>query len=222
MQTQAVPTTVVDGFYDDPQKVREFALRQSFFTSKEYAGRRTEPLHILDPEFFDHFCFRLMALEFDLIYAQAQWEIFTAFHIVDPTENTPSWVHKDDRQCVAAGVIHLSDDVGFDEGTSLYVPNRPISPAMVNHWADVKESFHGDGIDNNYVSELKAQHECFDETVRVGAAFNRLAMYESDVYHAARPSKTTERLTQVFFIKRVTAVSRLPVQRLINIKWGKR
>ena len=42
------PVTIIDNFYDNPEEIRDFALKHNFFPTEEgfYPGRRTEKLNI--------------------------------------------------------------------------------------------------------------------------------------------------------------------------------
>jgi len=217
-ETQKTPLTSVDGFYEHPEAIERYAKTLKYTRSKEYEGLRSEPLHLINDPLFHFFSHKVMSLMFDLLYAGASWEIWTAFHITKPTQNTPSWVHQDAVDCISAGIIHLSEDLSFDDGTSIYTPKHEVTKEMVDRWADIKEAYHGSGIDKQYKKTLKEQHTHFDETARIGAKYNRLVMYESSNWHAARPSETKERLTQVFFLKKLESVGRLPAERMHRIK----
>ena len=46
MMSYLIPTTIVDNFFEDPMKVRDYALSQDFFsdTERSWPGKRTSPL----------------------------------------------------------------------------------------------------------------------------------------------------------------------------------
>jgi len=60
MKNYIIPTTVVDDFFDNPMKVREFALQQEFKTDPHnlWPGKRTALLNDIDPALLNHIIMR--------------------------------------------------------------------------------------------------------------------------------------------------------------------
>ena len=80
---------VIDGFYHDPDAIREFALSQEFGVKGNYPGMRTETF--VEDDVRAHLE-RIMNINID----EMHWKVgeYTgSFQYV--TKDTPTWVHAD-------------------------------------------------------------------------------------------------------------------------------
>ena len=122
------PTLIVDNFYEEPDKIREFALKQDFLESPgNYPGKRTKPLHELNEELFFGFVTKIMTIYYPDV--EVDWNVQTSFwkvNTLDPDPLSPKnmgWIHQDG--CLAAGVVYLSP--GFDSGLGTKIYEQVLS-----------------------------------------------------------------------------------------------
>ena len=171
----------IDNFYDDPDSVREFALKQEFNKDENgyWPGKRTNLLYEIDKDFFDFFCQKLMATRFDLTKNSMSWVIDTGFQIIEPLSpnknsiKNQGYIHKDN--CIFAGLVYLNPKIDLSCGTSIY---NLVDETKIDE-SDTKSLFYKNGIDKNFDKKITEHNNAFVETIR----FN-------NVY----------RLTQVFFV----------------------
>ena len=73
------PAISIDNFYNNVDDVRKFALSQTYTAPPlgEYPGVRTDPLHEIDQEFTQQFCYKLFSLFYNFNNEQVNWEITT-------------------------------------------------------------------------------------------------------------------------------------------------
>ena len=190
------PTTIVDGFFDNPDAIREFALKQKYFTdpSGRWPGSRTELLSDISPSIFHSICKKILTLFFtsEQIYS---YDVEITFQLIN--ENFLSgWVHKD--SCIATAMVYLTPE--SESGTSLYLKqNIEYEDSSYD-----KEKIEGykNYSDNDTYRFQNNQH--YKETVNIKGIFNRLIFFDSNIYHSAHDffgiNKENSRLTLVCFV----------------------
>jgi hypothetical protein len=212
----------VDNFYNDPEQIRKFALSLEYNNSEDsegrYPGKRTKFLHEIDREFFDNFCKKVFSVLYDFRF-DIQWEVMTCFHQIPEFDNDVKnlgWIHKDDA--IFAGLVYLTPEADLNSGTSFYTLKDGASEDYKD-WASVKEKFYKSNIDKKY-DEMALEHRSlFNETLRVNNVYNRMILFDSQCYHGINTLKTGtgSRLTQPFFVKKITTSSGLPIHRCKGI-----
>jgi len=221
------PITLVDNFFDDPYKIREFALSCNFSkVSGNYPGERTEMLSEVHPTYFNSFCHRL----FSLFYyyepnPQVVWRVSTNFQKIYPFDDDKSsplnsgWIHSDDHSCMAAGVIYLNPKSNLDAGTSFYkMKDDVFDTRSINY--ELRNDLYADKkVDPDlYKKELVKLESLYDKTLEVKNVFNRMAFYGSDISHKENnfvASDDEPRLTQVFFVHKIQSnIQTSPLPRL--------
>jgi hypothetical protein len=217
------PITIINDFYEDPFKVREFALSQEFKFLHEiedyghvFPGSRTKDLSTIDQLFFQKVCEKLTSIFHNYDYDKMRWSITSSFQSVTSEYN--SGVIHQDSDTVFAGVLFLSPNPEFHSGTSLFKENKIFN--LEKYQEALKEN------DLKFKKNQKISydyHQMFDEVLTVQNVFNSLILYEGQHYHAANNffgnSRETSRLTQVFFVNRVDAdkESNFPLLRVKKI-----
>lgn len=173
---------IQDGFYNNPEQVRDYALGLDFSVSGNYPGLRTEPY----PE--PYFTNMKLALEQILNKKITFWEAGynTAFQYT--TEESRTWTHYDATQWAA--VVYLTPDAPMESGTGIY---RHKETGIYQHKAGQ--------IDFNNTPHSEDEWELFDYCANV---FNRIVVYEGTLYHRSRlpgfgKTKYDGRLFQTFF-----------------------
>ena len=176
---------VIDDFLDDPDRVRELALRQQFHTSAGYKGRRTHEQFLDDST--------REAFEKVLVRPITRWqehEMNGTFQIctaVDPV------VYHTDLQ-THAGTIYLTPDAPVEAGLSLYRSRRDGNHRRA---AGLSAGEIDDMFGGFYDKTI------WEEVDRIGNLYNRLVLWDGSLVHAAScyfgQGLTDGRLFQMFF-----------------------
>jgi len=204
------PVAIVENFYEDPDAVRAYALKQQyqFLTDKKnapyvYPGSRTLDIVDLDKTLQEKILKKFISIFHNSEYDVMRWAVSTNFQSV--TEEYGKGVIHTDQNTILAAVLYLTPDAPLDSGTSLFKPNNTFDETKYQKALnDGDKRFRAGDIvmDTSY-------HSMFDEIVRVNNVYNTLIVYEGRHYHAANQffGKTLEdsRLSQVFFINRIDA-----------------
>ena len=213
------PTICVEDFYDNPDSIRQFALSQKYEKTDDgkWPGKRTAPLHEINPILFDQFCNKLFSIFYDFdTCGKIQWIVRTSFQLIDPLVDDPNnikntgWIHLDGTSAVFAGVIYLTPNANLHSGTSVF---RLKNKDTIDE-TDAKIKYYRDGIDENYDELLKKHNSSFEETITFNNVYNRLVAWEGNQWHGVNNFYSEEpRLTQVFFVSRLEADSSSPLKR---------
>jgi hypothetical protein len=209
------PITVVDNFFKDPDKVREFALKQIFKTNKErtdggenilYPGSRTDPLHIIDIDFYFEFTSKLSSIFHTGHEQRVNWEVYACFQLV-PKNWNDGWIHVDGLN-PCAGVIYLTPNAPLNSGTSIYKTNSLFDAERYEELQITKNSFYQKNIKSiRYDEERIECNSMFDETIKVNNLYNRCVMFNGNEYHGADTffgsDSEDSRLTLVYFLSKV-------------------
>ena len=168
---------VVDDFLQNPDEIREFALKQKY-AHRGSAGVRTEP--------FPFECYRIHFADLlGIKLPPANFSCISYPHCNGCFQwcsaETLKIIHCDDQQW--AGVLHLTPDAPLEAGTVLYRSRNPSG----RYW------FRGGNYD-------ETKWEVVD---RIGNVYNRLVLWNGKAVHSASTyfGQVIEdsRLFQVFF-----------------------
>jgi Family of unknown function (DUF6445) len=219
------PVTIVENFYENPDAIRNFALKQKFTFCHEipnvdyvFPGSRTEDLSNLDKALYDKICTKLVSVFHNTEHDYMRWGIITSFQSV--SEAYKEGVIHTDHNTIFAGVLYLTPNAPLDSGTSLFKKNKTFDEKKYQRaLEDNDEKFKTGKIimDTSY-------HSMFDEIVRVNNVYNTLIIYEGRHFHAANQffgqSLKDSRLAQVFFVKKIDAQKQsvFPLSRTNAIK----
>jgi len=180
MQTN---TIITDGFYNNPDSVREFALSQDFNVTGNYPGSRTKSF--LDQE---------TKAAIQSIVAEAGGNVtnwynqdgFTgSFQLTYASDR--SWIHSD-HVTMWAGVLYLTPDAPLSGGTGTF--KHRATGAMTG--AEMGDHLHE--------PQDMTKWEIVD---RMANIYNRLVMYRGDTFHSSLDYFGSQvddgRLFQLFF-----------------------
>jgi hypothetical protein len=175
---------IVDNFYENPEAVREFALRQEFEPNLElYKGRRTKQQFIVPgtKEAFEQILNRPIKKWTETYGMCGKFQYCTA---EDPL------VYHYDYQTLA-GMIYLTPDAPYSSGTSLFA-HKKTKLRNQNEFGDVNP-FEGGFYD-------RTKFELVDTA---GNVFNRLVLFDAKCIHSANEyfgtTKENSRLFHLFF-----------------------
>lgn len=199
---QLIPTTVYDNFLDDPDKVREWALKLEYAKEPNgrWPGKRTKPLHEITPAFFEMVSRKLFSQFFDLLNEQVRWQVTMCFQLIDNNYGA-GWVHSDADLQHITSILYLNPDSDLNSGTSIYREKKSI----LQYVNQLDNKYYGNlGIgDPKEIEESRKRHnDQFEETIRINNVYNRLISFDSHLFHAAQDFSgysKEPRLTLVMF-----------------------
>lgn len=205
------PLTIVDNFYKDPYKIRDFALSQNFHQKGPWPGLRTDQFVKIHSELFLEFAKKTLSIFFNLDQEQIYWNFNSTFQLCGK-EFEEGWVHADwDGKTPTgpkfAGVIYLTPDAPLSGGTSLYkLKNDETFDYHTMDWT-IKDEFYNNNLSCNleeYQKQRSLHNDKFLKTVDVSNVFNRLVLYNTTDFHKENilfgKKINDSRLTQVFFV----------------------
>jgi hypothetical protein len=208
------PVTVVDNFFKDPDSIRKLALAQKFLLNSEvpdpekelYPGSRTDEIPLLDREIYDTLCTQVFSIFHNFAFEKVNWNVISFFQLVSNNWNN-GWIHVD-NDTVFAGVVYLTPDAPLDSGTSIYKTNNKFDSVRYNELQKSKQLFYRKQISGEeYFKDKQECNSMFDETVKVNNVYNRLVMFDGEVYHSANEffgdNSNDSRLTIAFFVQKL-------------------
>ena len=118
--------TIVDNFFEDPDKIREFGLSLEYTPdiNGAWPGVRSKSLHEIDYEMYTSFMLKFMSIFHDFAFQNVRWiDASVHFHKIKDTgdkELNKGWIHIDHNHELA-GLCYLNPGVtNLDWGTSIY------------------------------------------------------------------------------------------------------
>lgn len=183
---------VIDNFYNNPDSIRNYALKLEFDRKGNFPGYRSS--NYLIEEAKEKIQNLLLPSAGKIInWISDPVDSFTgSFQICTYTERT--WIHTDEYNNWA-GVLYLTPDAPISSGTAFY-----------QHKESKIFKIENSEIDN----VLNTRDNCFDytkweKTDVICNRYNRLVLFRADLYHASLDYfgflNTNCRLTQVFFLE---------------------
>jgi len=217
-----IPLTIVDNFWENPYKLREFALQQEYLDNGSevgYAGERTARLHDLNNNITHVFFKKVLSLFFDVNKESVDYEVTCEFQIISE-KFEDGWCHTDSGRDIA-GILYLTPNAPKNSGTSICKLKKNVDLNKLNH--SLKNKFYtaakiGDEDNMNLYRKTREEHNSkFETTVEISNVFNRLVVYNSKEWHKANyffgKDKYDSRMTLVFFSKIDTKKCYLPIAR---------
>lgn len=186
----------IDDFYENPQEVRDFALKQEFKVRGNYPGQRTrsflnEPLKKKLREILYPF-----AGEITYWGSDDPENNYTGSFQYTVAEDR-SWIHADSTTDWAA-VLYLTPNAPLSSGTGIY---RHKSTGWMHY--DYKRENEPGYIQSAPPGDEMRDYTKWEIVDRIGNVFNRMIMYRADNYHVSLDyfgkNMYDGRLFQVFF-----------------------
>jgi len=170
---------IVDDFYSDPYKARDFALSQDFSVKGNYPGARTKSFFTNNVKKKIESCMPAMG-KITTPFDDAAYN--GAFQYT--TSNDKTWIHADMYNQWAA-VCYLTPDAPLTSGTGIFRHKK------------TKE------IEYNTTEYDGSDYSQWELVDTVGNVFNRIVIYNGRLFHASLDyfgtDKLTGRLFQTFF-----------------------
>jgi hypothetical protein len=220
-----IPSTIVDGFFDDPYRVREFGLQsaqsiQSDHNGLAYRGERSECLSVIHPGLFDHINKRILSSFYNLNKENISWNSEIKFQLTDESFGD-GWVHTDHYEpSLLTGIIYLTPNAPLECGTSLYRAKNIVAHPLHN---DLKKKANVDLElrQSDYYSKCREENnQQFEKILTVNNLFNRMVIFDSSCFHCADRffgnTRDTSRLTLVISILELY-VNQTPITRIRSV-----
>lgn len=218
------PALCIDNFYNNPDKIREFALSLEYKKQPgNYPGFRTNPLYDIDYDFFNESLSKIFSVLFNYDYEEVKWNVTSYFQKIYPyseDKNSPlnsGWFHEDGDGGIAAGIIYLNPHSNLDSGTTIG-ELKSNSEQLDNYsWRDL--FYSGEEIDRlQYQYKLIEHNSKFNKTIEFKNVYNRLILYDASNWHRESnffASENEPRLTQVFFVHDLCVSNNcMPIQKV--------
>lgn len=210
-QMQFTPVTVLDNFFDDPDKIRNWALGLDYTPDPEgrWPGIRSKALHELNSVLFQTICNKFFRLFFDPSKERVSWSVDMRFQLINNKYGS-GWVHTDQHNSKITGLIYLSPNLTLSGGTSIYQEKKTvIAQEAAKEYCAIKENYYKNMLNFDIMEKNRQKHNAqYEETIRVSNVYNRLVSFDSHLFHAAQDFFGTEedsRLTLVFFVRELYA-----------------
>ena len=218
-------STIIDGFFDDPYKVRELGLEVAEHTPIDknqvtYRGERSACLSKIHPVLFDQINRKILSSFYDLNKEDISWKSETSYQLTNGSFGD-GWVHTDYyRGALLTGIIYLTPNAPLNSGTSLYQVKN-IAARTLHDDVKRKGNANLELRNSKYYLECKRENNHqFEKTLTVNNLFNRLFVFDSSYYHCADHffgnTREDSRLTLVTFINELF-VNQTPITRIRSI-----
>jgi len=214
---QTVPVTIFDNFFDDPDKIRNWALSLEYSPDPEgrWPGLRTKSLAEINEPFFHSVCRKYFSQFYNLTKEQVNWVVSMNFQLIGDKYDS-GWVHSDRLDAQITSIVYLTPNSDLNGGTSIYQEKKNIVTST-HEYNQIKKDSHLNKITIEEAKKYKEEHNSqYEETIRVSNIYNRLISFDSHLHHAAQDffgKNTDSRLTLVFFVNELF-VNNSPVGRV--------
>jgi hypothetical protein len=218
------PITILDNFFDYPDKIRDYALNLKFEKDPDgkWPGLRTKPLHEINHLLFDAICKKVISIYFDLEQDSANitWKTYMSFQKVDKFYDS-GWVHID-NPAIFTVIVYLNKNPNINSGTSIYKLKNDIIVSNMNELNVHKKNAYKGLIDIKDVDiKRKENNDQYVEVVKIHNEYNRIISFDSGLFHAAQDffgdNDKEDRLTLIMFFNEL-CVNKSPVERMRSIK----
>lgn len=199
MHNLVIPTTVVDGFFDDPDAIRKLALKQEFFPDPEnkWPGTRTKTLHSIDNVLFQHIHNKFFNLFYPNDANAYAYNATSFFQLVDSNYKA-GWIHKDTNLITL--IVYLNKNPNKESGTVIYSPKTEGHENPIN--GQQKESIYCGLMSEKDGEKYRLENNNrFQEEIIVKNKYNRLLAFDAAIPHGVEDFTNEEpRLTLISFI----------------------
>jgi hypothetical protein len=202
-----LPTMVIDGFYEDPTLVRDYALELEYYKGNRgsWPGLRSNYIQNLDTGLYDLLYKKLMKELTPYGFTKFD-ELQSSFQLIDKTYGE-GWVHDDDPHFTIAGLIYLNLDAPVGAGTTLYCNQTDFNGEVYGEIFMNDVLVANDQEREQYTKYRKEQRMHFSPTTTIESVFNRCIIFDPRTWHSANTffgnEKNDTRLTQVFFARAI-------------------
>lgn len=185
---------IIDDFYENPDDVRKFALSETYYSSENYPGQRTNLYYI---EKINNY------LQNFLKYYNGHFTapIMSAFQY--NTSEDRSWYHTDFPDTNYVAIIYLTPGAPLSAGTGLFTHESGITDfEEMQYYMDnyTNQEYIDNGIN---VYDDRHDNTKWMLTSSAGNVYNRLVIYKSSQIHKSLDyfgyDRHDSRLIQIIF-----------------------
>ena len=214
------PITVIDNFLNNFDELKNNVLNQNFKNRDilTMPGLATDPLHILNIDYFKLSCNKILSTFFDR-FNNIQYNCISHFEKIIPygqQYNKQGWIHRDDNNLLSC-IFYLQGDL--EEGTSFF--KKKNIGHFNNTLMPVKESlYRGDVVEPNFYNEKLKQHNSqFELILKVPLIENRIVIFDSSFFHCSDGYGNNEkpRIIQTSFFRTITGNVSFPIPEINRI-----
>lgn len=214
------PVTILDNFFDNPDKIRDYALSLEYEKDPEgrWPGVRSKPLHEINRPLFDELCRRVLAMYFELgdSLGTISWEATMHFQKVDEAY-VSGWIHIDDK-VVITSIVYLNKNSNNNGGTSIYKLKNNILLPNSNELNKYKLDAYKGLINIKDVEKKREENNNqYLEIIKVKNEYNRILSFPGGFPHGAQDffgnKDEDPRLTLVIFFNKLL-VNKSPIERV--------
>lgn len=197
------PTKVIDNFFESPSLWRKLALSAEYSQSTDgtWPGSRSGFLNDIDEESFELLARTLLR---HMPGYRGFINLWATFHIIDETYGK-GWVHDDNPELTASGIIYLNPIAPKGSGTTIYKDQYDHSADKYNKIFQQDVLFSDKEERKNLEKYRDEQRSYFTPSITVENVYNRCVMFDPRVWHSPNnffgTTKDDSRLTLVFFAK---------------------
>lgn len=222
-----IPSAIVDGFFDDPYRVRELGLQSANYihTNQQrgisYRGERSDCLSTIHPDLFDQINKKILSSFYNLSSVdEISWTSSINYQLTNESFGD-GWVHSDyNIPSVITAIIYLNPNAPLECGTSLYRAKNIVAHPL---HADIKQRANVDlelRQSDYYLKCREENNQQFEKILTVNNVFNRMFVFDSHYLHCADRffgnTRDTSRLTLVVFMHKLY-VNGTPITRIQSI-----
>jgi len=172
----AYSMVVIDGFYNNPDETRAFALKQDFGVRGNYPGQRT--ISFMSEGIKEYIEKHISSIAGKVYMDVDNKDVYNGAYQYTTASNR-SWIHSDSAT-TWAGVCYLTPNAPLSSGTGLF---RHKSTGLLTPPKLSDGSINQPMLDDMYNdSRDMTKWEMVD---RVGNVYNRLVLYRGDIFHTS-------------------------------------
>ena len=203
------PTTVIDNFFDNPDEIVKMAAADKIegnpSPNGSFPGLRSQPLHILDEEFWDYFLFKYLHTfwsEEEIKNKGIRFLARSYFSLIS-NEHSKGWIHCD-YPIMHTSIIYLTPNADPKSGTGIYTKKDMYTAEL---YPDISKKYiKGEMTKEEFEPYAEKHNSGFIEDCYFANKYNRLIGFDSHLWHAIKHSdEKKDRLTIVSFIDDVIA-----------------
>lgn len=208
------PTTSINNFFKEPDKIVEYAKKLKYKKSKtgSYPGERTENLSKINYELFNSTIYSILSMYYEDLESIGYSDTYLGFHKIKPYSKSlkdiknKGWIHHDG--VALGGLIYLNKKSYPESGTNLYTPKK--EPVENENAIKTKLDFYKKNKINlsQYKKEMASMENKFTQTHTFNNIYNTLVAFDGFQWHSVNNiycNPKEDRLTLVFFIGKVKA-----------------
>ena len=198
------PTIIQDNFFEDINKIVELAdsLEYAPCPVGRWPGERSEKLHLVHPQFFNHFCSKFTKLLFP--NQNVDYNCTLQFQRISNDHTQGGWIHKDPNDVTA--IVYISKHKNC--GTSLYKAKDFFTFGDPELESFKNKSYMTKKFTKQSEKARLLANEQYEKTLEIMSLQNRLIAFEGLNPHGVenfREDLDEDRVTLIGFFHHISA-----------------